>query len=75
MCIQQKRTVHYLCGCNVDENGDLDTCDAMNNGEECAGVEEQPAPSESDRTQDCPSCAAAKLAASPSTEPESEKQE
>jgi hypothetical protein len=69
MCIQYKKTVNYACGCSVDEDGDLDTCDKVNNGEECAGVDEQPAPSESERTANCPSCSA--KAASPSTEPES----
>jgi hypothetical protein len=67
MCIQYKKTVNYACGCSVDEDGDLDTCDKVNNGEECAGVDEQPAPSESERTANCPSCSA--KAASPSTEP------
>ena len=42
--------------------------DAVNNGDECAGVDEQPAPSESERTANCPSCSAG--VASPSTEPE-----
>ena len=75
MCIQHTLSVHYRCGHSKDENGDLETCEAVDNGEQCAGTTEQPAPSESRRTEDCSDCvaaAAAALGASPSTELESE---
>jgi hypothetical protein len=68
MWIRYTKTVNYACGCSVDEDGDLDTlaCDRVENKEEYAGVDVQPAPSESERTANCPVCSA--KAASPSTE-------
>ena len=76
MCIQYTLSVHYHCGHSKDEKGDLEACEAVNNGERCAGTTDQPAPSESRRTEDCTECvadaAAAEFAASPSTQPESE---
>lgn len=72
MCIQYTKTVKYTCGHNIDQLGELLTCDAVDNGEQCAGTEEQPAPSETERDLKCPDCVAAESAVSASTEPESE---
>ena len=75
MCIQYVASIGYGCGCYKDEQTDFITCNAVDNGEVCAGVQEEPAPSAQRPSEDCPDCVeAAKLAleTSPSTEPEPE---
>ena len=79
MCIQYVASVGYGCGHYKDENSDFVTCDAVDNGEACAGTEQEPAPSAQRPEEDCPDCVAAAeaaaalaLATSPSTEPEPE---
>ena len=72
MCIQYTKTIRYRCDHCEDANGEFIECDGVESGE-CTGVEEEPAPSERNREEDCPNCeAAAAAAAAASTEPESE---
>ena len=75
MCIQYIKTVKYTCDHNIDQLGELMPCAAVDNGEQCAGADEHPAPSETERDLKCPDCIAAASAASASTEPESEATE
>ena len=72
MCTEYTKTVKYSCGHCVDQLGELITCEAVDNGQQCPNTEEQPAPSEIERELDCPDCIAA---ASASTEPETEVSE
>jgi len=72
MCIQYTKTVKYTCGHNIDQLGEHVPCEAVENGENCLGSEEHPAPSETERDLQCPDCVAAQSATSPSTEPESD---
>ena len=75
MCIQYTKTVKYTCGHNIDQLGELVPCAAVDNGEQCAGTDEHPAPSETERDLKCPDCIAAASAVSASTEPESDGQD
>ena len=54
---------------------DFVTCNAVDNGEECAGIQEETAPSAQCPSEDCPDCVAAAnlaLETSPSTESEAD---
>ena len=77
MCIQYVASIGYACGHYKDEPTDLITCNAVDDGEECAGVQEEPAPSAQRSSEDCPECIAvadSALETSPSTEPEGQGQ-
>ena len=72
MCIQYIKTIKYKCNHCEDADSEFIECEEAETGQ-CAGIEEQPAPSERNREEECPECeAAASAAAAASTEPESE---